>query len=135
MLNKRVQSLYYLLFVELCLGISLYQLIVSFPLPIIMALFLNQTRNKRFKKTVQTVTYAPHFISVVILAGMMQIFLSPRAGLINILIKFLGGEPVHFLAERQWFKTIFVLSGVWQNTGWGTIIYLAALSGINPELY
>ena len=109
MLNKRVQSLYYLLFVELCLGISLYQLIVSFPLPIIMALFLNQTRNKRFKKTVQTVTYAPHFISVVILAGMMQIFLSPRAGLINILIKFLGGEPVHFLAEPQWLRHICII--------------------------
>lgn len=133
--NRFFSSFQFTRLIKNTIGISLYQLIVSFPLPIIMALLLNQTRNKRFKKTVQTVTYAPHFISVVVLVGMMQIFLSPRAGLINILIKFLGGEPVHFLAEPQWFKTIFVLSGVWQNTGWGTIIYLAALSGINPELY
>lgn len=117
------------------LGISLYQLAIGFPLPIIMALLLNQTRNKVFKKTVQTVTYAPHFISVVVLGGMLYIFLSPRSGLINFIRIFFGKEPINFLAEPQWFKTIFVLSGVWQNTGWGTIIYLAALAGINPELY
>lgn len=117
------------------IGISLYQLAVGFPLPIIMALLLNQTRNKSFKKVVQTVTYAPHFISVVVLAGMIHLFLSPRTGLVNFIMEFFGNPRVNFLAEPKWFKSIFVLSGVWQNTGWGSIIYLATLASINPELY
>lgn len=117
------------------LGLSLYQLVAGFPIPIIMALLLNQTRNKRFKKVVQTVTYAPHFISVVVLTGMLYIFLSPRSGFINNIIVALGGKSIFFMAENSWFKSIYVWSGIWQNTGWGTIIYLAALSGISPELY
>lgn len=117
------------------LGISIYQLVAGFPIPIIMALLLNQTRNKRFKKVVQTVTYAPHFISVVVLTGMMYIFLSPRNGIVNQFIGLFGKNSVFFLGDPKYFKSVFVFSGVWQNAGWGSIIYLAALSGINPELY
>lgn len=117
------------------LGVSIYQLVAGFPIPIIMALMLNQTRNKHFKKIVQTVTYAPHFISVVVLVGMMGIFLSPRSGLINYIITFFGGKPIFFMGEPALFKSVYVWSGVWQNAGWGTIIYLAALAGISPELY
>lgn len=115
--------------------LSLYQLTVGFPIPIILALLLNQMMNKNYKKIVQTVTYAPHFISTVVLVGMMHIFLSPRNGLINIIITQLGGEPVFFLGSEKWFRSVYVLSGVWQNSGWSAIIYLAALSGIDPALH
>lgn len=115
--------------------INLYELLVAFPIPIVLALMLNQVPNARFKKIVQTVTYAPHFISVVVIVGMLHIFLSPRNGLLNQLIAALGGEPIFFLGSAEWFKTIFVLSGVWQNAGWATIIYLAALSAVNPDLH
>ncbi|MGV2644528.1 ABC transporter permease subunit, partial [Clostridium perfringens] len=77
--------------------------------------------------------YAPHFISVVVMSGMIIAFLSPGTGLVNLAIKALGGEPVQFLGEPGWFKSVFVLSGVWQSMGWGTIIYLAALAGVDPQ--
>lgn len=117
------------------IGLSLYQLVVGFPIPIMLALLLNQTRNKRFKSLVQTVTYAPHFISIVVMISMIFIFLSPRTGFVNHLLTFFGHEPILFMGDPAYFKTIYVLSGVWQNTGWGSIIYLAALASINPELY
>ncbi len=117
------------------LGISIYQLFISFPLPIILALLLNQVRSKRFKKVVQTVTYAPHFISTVVLVGMLHIFLSPRSGIINHAIKAMSGNTIFFLGEASWFKTIFVFSGVWQNCGWGAIVYLAALTAVDTDLY
>ena len=84
---------------------------------------------------VQTVTYAPHFISVVVLVGMLQLFLSPTSGIINHLLGFLGIDPVFFMGKPEYFKSVYVWSGIWQSTGWGTIIYIAALSGVNPELY
>ncbi len=116
--------------------ISLYELAVAFPIPIVFALMLNQLTSKRFKKTVQTISYMPHFISVVVLVGMLQIYLSPRNGLINIILnKLFGIDPVFFMASASWFKTIFVFSSVWQNTGWAAIIYLAALTAVNPELH
>lgn len=117
------------------LGISFFQLIAGFPVPIILALLLNTVKNKAGKKFVQTVTYVPHFISVVVLTGMLHIFLSPNGGLLNTIIGLIGIEPIYFLGEKQYFKSIFVLSGIWQNAGWGTIIYLAALAGVGPELY
>ena len=117
------------------LGLSLYQLILGFPFPIILALMLHQVGNSKFKKFTQTVTYAPHFISVVVLVGMLHVFLNPRTGLINLLLTGIGSEPVFFMGKASLFKTIYVLSSVWQNTGWGMIIYLAALSGISPSLY
>ncbi|GGA41683.1 sugar ABC transporter permease [Paenibacillus physcomitrellae] len=116
-------------------SLSLYELAVGFPLPIILALAFNEVRNGFFKKTVQTVTYAPHFISVVVMAGMIITFLSPSSGMIVKFIEFLGFQSPDFLTDPRWFKTVYVLSGVWQSTGWGTIIYLAALSAVDPQLH
>ena len=116
-------------------GISLYQLAVGFPFPIILALLMNELKNERFKKFFQTVTYAPHFISTVVMAGMIISFLSPSTGIINFAIKALGGKVVNFMVEPMWFKTIYVFSGVWQNAGWGTIIYLAVLATVDIQLY
>ena len=107
----------------------------SFPIPIILALLMNQLRSLRLKRAVQTVTYAPHFISTVVLVGMMGVFLSPRAGIVNQVIKALGNEPIVFMARSVWFRHLYVSSGVWQNAGWSTIVYLAALSAISPDLH
>ncbi|TXK76632.1 sugar ABC transporter permease [Paenibacillus sp. N3.4] len=115
------------------LGIGLYELIVGFPVPIILALLINEVQSKSFKKTVQTVTYAPHFLSTVVMVGMLLIFLSPRYGIVNTLIEWFGGDQIAFLTEPGWFKTVYVFSGVWQQMGWSSIIYLAALTGIDPQ--
>lgn len=116
-------------------GISVYELVVGFPVPIILALLLNQMQNKRFKSLVQTVTYAPHFISIVVIVGMLFLFLSPRSGIVNHMIVAFGGQPILFMGESSYFKSIYVFSGIWQNMGWASIIYLAALASISPELY
>ncbi|RAV22610.1 ABC transporter permease [Paenibacillus contaminans] len=117
------------------LGISLYGLVVSFPIPILLALMLNEVRHKKFKAFVQTLTYAPHFISMVVMVGMMFILFSPSTGVFNQIIVSLGGSPVYFMGSAGLFKTVYVLSGVWQGMGWGSIIYLAALSAVDPHLY
>ncbi|MCQ6559274.1 ABC transporter permease [Paenibacillus mendelii] len=117
------------------LSISFLELAIGFPLPIILALAFNEVRNGFFKKTVQTVTYAPHFISMVVMAGMIITFLSPSSGMIIRLIEMFGINAPQFLNEPAWFKTVYVLSGVWQSAGWGTIIYLAALSAVDPQLH
>lgn len=117
------------------LKISFASLIFGFPVPVIFALMLNQLRQEKFKRMIQTITYAPHFISTVVLVGMMMVFLSLRSGLINNIIQMLGGEPIFFMAKKEWFIPLYILSDIWQNTGWNTIIYLAALSSVNPELY
>lgn len=114
--------------------LGVFTLFWSFPAPIILALLFNELRNKRFKKVVQTVSYFPHFISVVIVAGMIKEF-TARDGLFNDIISFFGGSPIMFLLEPDYFRTIFISSGIWQGIGFGTIIYLAALSGIDPTLY
>lgn len=128
-------SYYFWRLIKNTLGISLYQLAVGFPAPIILALMINEVRMKYFRKFVQTVTYAPHFLSTVVLVGMLLMFLSPQSGLVNQIIVFFGGEPIAFMSEPKWFKTIYVLSGVWQQMGWSSIIYLAALAGIDPQLH
>ena len=115
--------------------LSLYYLIVGFPIPIILALALNQVKNSKFKKLVQTVTYAPHFISVVVLVGMLGIFFSVNGGLVNEVIKLFGGEPKLFMGEVKYFRHMYVWSGIWQSMGWSAVIYLAALSGVSPELH
>jgi len=115
--------------------LSVYQLIASFPIPIVLALLLNYSVSNRFKRIVQTVTYAPHFISTVVIVSMLAVFLSPQTGLVNILLRQFGSDPVMFLTDAGWFKSNYVWSGIWQNTGWGTIIYLAALAGIDPGLH
>jgi putative aldouronate transport system permease protein len=117
------------------LSLSVYQLAASFPLPIILAIAINESRLKRFKKVVQTVTYAPHFISMVVFISMVHQVLSLRSGLVNNMITGLGGESVHFMGMPQLFQSIYVWSGVWQNTGYAAIIYLAALAGIDPTLH
>ncbi|WP_243354910.1 ABC transporter permease [Bacillus litorisediminis] len=116
------------------LSINLYQLLL-FPVSIIVALSLNELRDGKFKKTAQTITYAPHFISVVVFVGMVIAFLDPVTGIVNHFIQFLGFEPIDFMTSPEWFKTIYVFSGEWQNLGWGAIIYLAALAGIDPQLH
>lgn len=115
--------------------LSLYSLVVGFPIPIILALALNQVKNSKFKKFVQTVTYAPHFISVVVLVGMLGIFFSVNGGLVNEVIKMFGGEPTLFMGEVKYFRHMYVWSGIWQSMGWSAVIYLAALSGVSPELH
>jgi len=117
------------------LGISLYSLALGFPAPILLALMMNESRSKSLKKIVQTVTYAPHFLSTVVIVSVLVAFLSPRSGLINQIIKLLGRDPIYFMAEPKWFKTLYALSGIWQNAGWGSIIYMAALAGIDTEIY
>lgn len=117
------------------IGISLYELAVGFPIPIILALMINEVRHGAFKKWVQTVTYAPHFLSTVVLVGLVIMFLSPTSGMVNTVIQAFGGEPTSFMTEPAWFKTVYVLSGVWQQMGWSSIIYLAALAGIDPGLH
>lgn len=114
-------------------GISLYS-IATFPCAVILALLINEIGNQKFKKTVQMISYAPHFISVVVLCSMVRIFLARETGLINNLVSMLGAERVDFLAVPRYFSTIYVWSGVWQGVGWGTIIYLASLAGVSPEL-
>lgn len=117
------------------LGLAIYQILATFPIPILFALSLNYLKNIKFKKTVQMVTYAPHFISVVVMVGIILQFLDPRTGMVNHLIVLFGGDPVSFMSKPELFKTIYVFSDVWQNTGWSCIIYLAALAGIDPALH
>mgnify|MGYP004612438445 FL=1 len=115
-------------------SINLYSLVAGFPLPIILALLINEIRSARFKKTVQMITYAPHFISTVVVCGMILLFTAKESGIINHILSFLGARRIDFMTQPQWFKTVYVLSGIWQGTGWGSIIYLAALSGVSQEL-
>lgn len=117
------------------LSISLYELAIGFPIPIILALAFNEIKDGFFKRTAQTVTYAPHFISVVVMAGMIITFLSPSSGVVINIIEWFGFNAPDFLTDPRWFKTMYVLSGVWQSAGWGTIIYLAALSSVDPGLH
>ena len=116
------------------LTINVSSLIFSFPMPIILALLLNEVRNKSFKKAVQTITYMPHFISIVIVCGLIKNFLATE-GLFNAIITMLGGEPVAFFTEPSYFPAIYIISGLWQEIGWSSIIYLSALSSIDQELY
>ena len=115
--------------------ISLLKIVWGFPAPIILALMLNEVGNMLFKRVSQTVMYLPHFISWVVIAGMMFNLLSPSTGLFNKLVVALGGEPIAFLARKEFFRTIVVVSSIWKEAGWGTIVFLAAISGIDPTLY
>lgn len=117
------------------LGISLYSLLVGFPIPIIFALMLNYLNRPLLKKIVQMVSYAPYFISTVVICGMLNIFMAPDTGVFNSILNFFGLESVNFLAKPEWFKSIYVWSGVWQGMGWSSIIYISALAGVNYELH
>jgi putative aldouronate transport system permease protein len=115
--------------------ISSLKLIFGFPAPIIFAVLLNEIRSVRFKKTVQTISYLPHFVSWVILGGIFMQFLSPSTGPVNIILKSMGLSPIYFLADKHWFRPVLVLTSIWKGIGWGSIIYLASISGIDPGLY
>lgn len=117
------------------IGISVYSLLVGFPIPIIFALMLNYLRNKFLKKTVQMVSYAPYFISTVVMCGMIAIFMNPDTGILNVIRNFFGMKSVDFLAKPEWFKDIYVWTGVWQGMGWSSIIYISALSGVDYQLH
>lgn len=119
---------------ENTLRLSLYQLAL-FPVSIFVALSLNELRSGPFKRFAQSVTYAPHFISVVVLAGLLLSLLHPTTGIVNFLIQESGGQSVAFMTDPAWFRSVFVLSGEWQNLGWGAIIYLAALAAVDPQLH
>ena len=115
--------------------LSFMDLVIGFPVPIVFALLLNEVNNRGIKRVVQTFTYLPHFVSVVVVVGMMKIFLSPTDGIINLMIQAFGGTTINFFSEAKWFRWLYVLSSVWQNFGWDSIIYFAAIAGVNPELY
>ena len=129
------KSVYFVNLLSNTLLLSLSMLIFSFPVPIIFALMLNQLGSNRYKRIVQTVSYAPHFISMVVFVGMLFLFTSPSTGIINVLVSKLGGPRIYYMANLAWFRPLYVLSDIWQETGWGAVIYLATLSGVNPELY
>lgn len=115
--------------------LSFLKLICGFPMPIVLALLLNEVRNLRFKKIVQTISYLPHFLSWVVLAGLFMQLLSPSNGAVNYLIEMFGGKSIYFLADNSWFRTTLIITDVWKGVGWGSILYIATISGINPEIY
>ncbi|MAG13245.1 MAG: sugar ABC transporter permease [Spirochaetales bacterium] len=117
------------------LQISLYTLIFGFPAPIVLALLLNEVTYSKFRKAVQTISYIPHFMSTVIIVGILVNMVNPINGLANEFIKLFGGNPINFMGESQWFRPLYVITNIWQYAGWTSIIYLAALSGIDPMLY
>lgn len=114
--------------------IGIYGFLWGYPAPIILALLMNEIKNKFFKRLTQTITYLPHFISTVIVVGMLYNFFG-YTGLVNQVLKSLGMKSVAFVGNAKWFRTLYIGSGIWQGVGWGTILYLATLSGIDPQLY
>lgn len=133
--QKMFSGLYFWPVFRNTLIISFLKLTVGFPMPIILALLLNEVSCGWFKKSVQTITYLPHFIGWVVLAGIVQQVLSPSTGVLNYVITTLGGEPIFFMGSTKWFRPVVVLSSIWRNCGWDSIIYLAATSGIDPTMY
>lgn len=124
-------SYYFWRLIKNTIGIGVFTLVVSFPIPIILALLLNEVKSLRYKKFVQTVIYAPHFLSTVVVVGMLLLFLKTD-GMINQIIKVFGGTPIDFISEPSWFKSLYVFSDVWQTMGWSSIIYIAALAAVDP---
>ena len=128
-------SYYFTRLLRNTLCLSLYSLLVSFPIPVILALAFNEIGSEKMKKTVQTISYAPHFISIVVMVGVLNLFFSQSNGLINKILVDLGMEKIPFLTSSSNFPHMYVWSGIWQNTGWNAIIYIAAISGIDQQLY
>lgn len=115
--------------------ISFYSLLIGFPVPILLALMFNEVLNKTYKKSAQTIVYLPHFISSVIIAGIVITAFSPSAGIVNTVIGWFGLDPVYFLTKPEWFRPIFIGTSIWQEAGFQSIVYLAAISGVSPTLY
>lgn len=133
--RRFLDSIYFWNVMRNTLFISLFKLLFGFPASILLALLLNELRYAAYKKIVQTISYLPHFISNVVVAGLVMMILATDGGMVNSLIAFFGGEPVYFLGEPGYFRSILVGAHVWQSVGWGSILYLAAMSGIDPGLY
>jgi putative aldouronate transport system permease protein len=127
-------SVYFVRVIRNTLTISLTSLLVGFPAPIVLALLINELRNRRFSRTVQTITYMPHFISMVVICGMIREF-TAQSGLVSVVLSAFGVPARTMLNDAKLFVPIYVISGVWQEVGWGSIIYLAALAGIDQQLY
>lgn len=117
------------------IAINVLGLMFGFPVPIILALLINQLGSRRLKSFIQTVLFSPAFISTVVVVGMLFVLLSPRSGLVNNAITLVGGEPINFMNEEGWFRPIYVMSDIWQNAGFSMIIYLAALAAVDPSLH
>lgn len=115
--------------------ISMLRLVAGFPAPVLLALLLNEMRGQAYKRTMQTILYLPHFISWVVVYGILLSFLSPTTGILNKLIASMGGEPIQFLSKVRWFRTVAVVSDIWKSAGWGTVVYMAAIAGIDPTYY
>ncbi|MCB0004689.1 MAG: sugar ABC transporter permease, partial [Anaerolineae bacterium] len=130
-----VNSFYFDQLIANTIFFSTAKLVLGLPIAVIMALALHETLLKRFRTVVQTIVYLPHFLSWVIMFGVLLMLLSPNNGLINNIIEALGGEPIAFLTSPEWFRSVIVISDIWKETGWSTIIYLAALLSISPYLY
>ncbi|MGI6725338.1 MAG: ABC transporter permease [Christensenellales bacterium] len=132
--NSFFSSIYFGRLLTNTLLLNIYDIIFGFPLPIVLALMLNEVRSSKYRRTIQTVTYLPHFISIVVLCSMVRDF-TARTGMINEIIVLFGGEPIIFLQEADWYRTVFVSSGIWREFGWSSIIYMASLSAIDVEMY
>ena len=115
--------------------LNCYSLIFAFPLPLVFALMLNEVRVDWFKKGVQTITYMPHFISTVVIVGMMKELLSPTNGIVNQILMRMGHEPIYFFGKAGYFRSLYIISGAWAGTGWGSIVYLAAITAVDVSLY
>ena len=129
------ESYNFWMLIENTFTLSLYSLAVGFPIPILLALMLNEIRQARLKKAVQTILYAPHFISTVVMVGILVTMLSPSIGVVNTLRARLGLERIYFMTQPSSFRHLYVWSGVWQGMGWSAVIYLSALSAVDPELH
>ncbi|MBO0991918.1 ABC transporter permease [Bacillus sp. SD088] len=133
---KRFFSSYYFWrLIKNTVTIQLFSLIIGFPIPILLALLVNEIRMNKFKKTLQNITYIPHFISVVVVVGMLSLFLDPENGIVNIALSHFGIDSIPFMQKPEWFKFLFISSNIWTDMGWQSIIYIAALSGVDPQLY
>ena len=132
--DRLFSSYWFPIILKNTLTISLLSLALGFPAPILLALMTNEIRNEKIKRTFQTVSYGPHFISTIVMCGMVILFTSPSSGLINKIINAFGGEPIPFMQKPDMFKWVYVLSGIWQSTGWSAIIYFAALAGVDKSL-
>lgn len=117
------------------LVISLYKIVILFPIPVLIALLLNEVKRMFFKRTIQTVIYLPHFLSWVIISGLFITILSPAGGLVNVIISSFGGHPVSFLTDNQFFRSVIVFTAGWKETGWNAIVFIAAIAGIEQEQY
>jgi putative aldouronate transport system permease protein len=125
----------FLTLVKNTIYVSGYLLLAGFPIPILLALMLNEVRNGRFKRLVQLVSFAPYFISTVVMVSIIMLFLAPRLGFVNVALNYLGMESINFLGEPGLFRSIYVWSDIWQTAGYSAVIYLAALAGVDPTLY